>query len=123
MNNERSLRNYKRSITASTIDDFKALTRILKTHTRANIFNSYDITSIIAVNTEKECMNEGCNNIGNFAISQRFESGKYYTYYLCKDCLKMAYMMYVNEIIEKIDDAVNSVQNRNIKNGPIEVER
>ncbi len=123
MNNKTRLIDSKRSIGASTIDDFQAMTRILKTHTYAGIMNSYDITSIIAVNTTKHCMNKGCSNSANFAVSQRFTSGKYFTYYLCKDCLKMAYMMYVNEIIEKIDDAVNSVQNRNIKNGPIEVER
>ena len=29
MNNERRLRNYKRSITASTIDDFTALSALL----------------------------------------------------------------------------------------------
>ena len=122
MSYAKSLRNYKRSIGASTIDDFKALTRILKTHTRANILNSYDITSIIAVNTEKECMNEGCNNIGNFAISQRFESGKYYTYYLCKECLKKAYIVYTDEIIEKIDEAMGALKSRNVKDEIYEVE-
>ena len=115
MNNERRLRNYKRSITASTIDDFTALTRILKTHTRAGIFNSYDITSIIAVSTEKKCMNEGCNNIANFAISQRFESGKYYTYHLCKECLTKAYIVYADEIIEKLNEAMDALKSRNVK--------
>ena len=123
MNNERSLRNYKRSIRASTIDDFKALTRILKTHTQAGIFLSYDITSIIAVSTEKKCMNKGCNNTANFAISQRFESGKYYTYYLCKECLKKAYIVYTDEIIEKIDEAMDALKSRNVKAELCEVKK
>ena len=123
MNNERRLRNYKRSITASTIDDFTALTRILKTHTRAGIFNSYDITSIIAVSTEKKCMNEGCNNTADFAISQRFESGKYYTYYLCKECLAKAYIVYADEIIEKLNEAMGALKSRNVKAELCEVEK
>ena len=123
MNNERRLRNYKRSITASTIDDFTALTRILKTHTRAGIFNSYDITSIIAVSTEKKCMNEGCNNIANFAISQRFESGKYYTYHLCKECLTKAYIVYADEIIENLNEAMGALKSRNVKAELCEVEK
>ena len=121
MSYAKSLRNYKRSIGASTIDDFKALTRILKTHTHADILNSYDITSIIAVNTEKQCMNEGCNNTGNFAISQRFESGKYYTYHLCKECLKKAYIVYADEIIEKIDEAMDALKSGNVKDEICEV--
>ena len=119
MNNERRLRNYKRSITASTIDDFTALTRILKTHTRAGIFNSYDITSIIAVSTEKKCMNEGCNNIANFAISQRFESGKYYTYHLCKECLTKAYIVYADEFTHtrlEVGKPVTSTRNIGFSN-------
>ena len=123
MNNERSLRNYKRSITASTIDDFQALTRILKTHTRAGILHSYDITSIIAVSTEKKCMNKGCNNTANFAISQRFESGKYYTYYLCKECLTKAYIVYADEIIEKLNEAMDALKSRNVKAELCEVEK
>ena len=123
MNDERSLRNYKRSITASTIDDFQALTRILKTHTRAGIFNSYDITSIIAVSTAKKCMNEGCNNTADFAVSQRFRSGKYYTYYLCKECLTKAYIVYADEIIEKLNEAMGALKSRNVKAELCEVEK
>ena len=123
MNNERSLRNYKRSITASTIDDFQALTRILKTHTRAGILHSYDITSIIAVSTEKKCMNKGCNNTANFAISQRFRSGKYYTYYLCKECFKKAYIVYADEIIEKLNEAMDALKSRNVKAELCEVKK
>ena len=123
MNSETQLRNYKRSIGASSIDDFKALTRILKTHTHADILNSYDITSIIAVNTEKQCMNEGCNKTANFAISQRFKSGKYYTYYLCKECLQKAYIVYTDEIIEKIDEAMEALKSQDIKDEICEVEK
>lgn len=102
-------------LTANTIEDFHALTRILKTHTHAGILISHDITSIRALTTVKKCMSDGCENMANFAISQVFSSGKHYTYYLCKEHIKEAFTDYVDEIINKIDEAVKSVEVRKQK--------
>jgi len=94
----------------STIEDHRALTRILKTHTDAGILNSYDITSIKAVRTKKQCMNQGCKNTAHFVITQVFPGGKHFSFYLCKDCLKNAFISYSNEILSEIDRASEAIE-------------
>ncbi len=105
------MKRLARYVTASTVDDRSVLTRILKTHTDAGILRSYSITSIKAVKTKKQCMNQRCNNTADFVITQVFPSGKHFSFYLCKYCIKNAFISYTKEILSQIDKASEAINN------------